>query len=266
MQSVDFDRFQAAFERLAQFSRHHAGRRRGLAFLDAGDHVALEPVGENLLEQVQAFGRQPGGSQGRHAVAVLACQRLEAIGSSCQGFFPRRRYQLAVLADQRSGQALALVVLLLEAAHLAQHAAVHGGVPIALNADNCVVAGEHVDAAADGAAGTNRLVVVHLQIFATVRADPVDQGAGRADLHAGAAADTGALAQRHAQVGYEHALRAALFEAQCVVAHQLTTSAHAAAAQDAAVLVEHKVRIRGVHILALPVGLQRPVGHALVVG
>ena len=106
----------------------------------------------------------------------------------------------------------------------------------------------------------------HVPHGALIRAHAIDQRAGGADLHAGAAVDAGAFAQRHAHVGHEHGVRAALFDGEREVADQFTAGAHAAAAQDAAVVVQHEIRVRGIHREDRPVGLDGPVGHAFVVG
>ncbi len=91
----------------------------------------------------------------------------------------------------------------LEAAYVADHAAIDRGVPIAFDAHQAVVAGEHIDAAANAAADADRLVVFNIASLAPVSAKAVDQRAGGANLDAGAAGDAGAFAQRNAQVGHQ---------------------------------------------------------------
>jgi hypothetical protein len=93
----------------------------------------------------------------------------------------------------------------------------------------------------------------------------IHQGAGWADLQARAAADAGRFAHRHTSVGDHQAARAAVFNVQGVVAHQVAAGAYAAAAQDTAVVVKHKIWMGGVHQERLPGGLDRPVSHILAV-
>ena len=164
-----------------------------------------------------------------------------------KGFFPGGGFQCAILADQRGEQALAVIIQRVETADLAQHAAVDCGIPIAFDAHQVIVAGEHIDAAADRAAHADRRLMLHLGLAAAVGAPAVDQGAGRADLHAVPAGNAGGLAQRDAQIGDQEAVGAAFFKAQGEIAHQFAAGANAAPAQDAAVVFQDEIWMRGIH-------------------
>ncbi len=91
--------------------------------------------------------------------------------------------------------------------------------------------------------------MLDLGIATLVGALAIDQGTGRADLHAHAAGNAGALAQRHAQVGHDHAVGAAFFDAQGEIADQFTAGANAAAAEDAAVVFQDEELMRGIHLV-----------------
>ena len=86
------------------------------------------------------------------------------------------------------------------------------------------------------------LVMLDLGFLAAVGAHAVDQGAGGADLDAGAAGNAGAFAQRGAEIGDQEGARAAFFEAEGEIAHQFAAGAHAAPAEDAAVVVQDEIR------------------------
>ena len=149
---------------------------------------------------------------------------------------------------------------------LAHDAAVDRAVEVAFDADEAIVARDDVDAAPDAAPDADRRRGGHVAHGALIHAHPIDQRARGADLHAGAALDAGAFAQRHAHIGDEHIVRAALFDGEREVAHEFTAGAHAAAAQNAAAVVEHVIGVRGVHREDRPIGLDGPVGHVFVVG
>ena len=76
-----------------------------------------------------------------------------------------------------------------------------------------------------------------------------------------ATGDTRALTQRHIQVGDDAAACTAFLRAQCEVAHQLSAGAHTPPAQDAAVMIQDKIWVRGINRKIFPIRLQRPVIH-----
>ncbi len=109
-------------------------------------------------------------------------------------------------------------------------------------------------------------MTVYLGFAAAVGAGAVNEGAGGANLNAGAAGDACAFAQGSAQIGDEEAFGAAFFKAEGEVADEFTAGAHAAAAEDAAVVIEDEVRMGGIHRIGRPGRLDGPVGHFLPVG
>ena len=94
----------------------------------------------------------------------------------------------------------------------------------------------------------------------------IDQRASRADLHTGAAGNTGAFAKGHVVVGNQDAAGAAFLKAKRRVADQFGASTHTAAAEDAAVVIEDEIGMRRVHKERLVSRGDGPVGHILVVG
>ena len=59
---------------------------------------------------------------------------------------------------------------------------------------------------------------------------------------------------------------ATFFDAERIYTYQLGASADTAPAENTAVMLEDKIRVRCIHWVRLPVWLKRPVGHAFTVG
>src|SRR5215211_7479241 len=95
---------------------------------------------------------------------------------------------------------------------------------------------------------------------------PVNDRAGRADLNAASALDAGTFAKRNINIRNDHALGTALRNRQCKVTGHLGTGTDTASAQDAAVVIENKIRMGGIHCKIVPARLNRPVRHLFVIG
>ena len=94
----------------------------------------------------------------------------------------------------------------------------------------------------------------------------VDQRAGGADLHAGAARNAGAFTKRYIDICNDHGGRAAFFNAECEIARHFSAGTDAAPAEDAAIVIKNKKRVAGVNRIIGPLRLHGPVGHVFFVG
>ena len=133
-----------------------------------------------------------------------------------------------------------------KAPDLAQQTLVRRRVPVALDADDAIIAHDVLHPAAHTTGHAGRLDPRDLIVRPHIGAGAVHQRAGGADLQAVATGHTARLAKRHIQIGDDHRVSTAVLEPQRVIAHQVAADANATAAEDAAVMVHHKVLARGV--------------------
>jgi hypothetical protein len=94
----------------------------------------------------------------------------------------------------------------------------------------------------------------------------IDKRAGRADLDTAATFDAGTVSERDIGISNDHTLRAALSDRKRKVARHLCAGAYTASAQDAAIVIQDKVRMRRIYDKVIPTRLDGPVCHLFVVG
>ena len=94
----------------------------------------------------------------------------------------------------------------------------------------------------------------------------VNQRAGRADLDAAPAFDTGAIPKRYVVISNDHAVCAAFSNRQSEVPCHLRAGAHTTAAQNATVVIQYEVWMRCVYYKIVPGWLNGPIRHFFVVG
>lgn len=208
--------------------------------------VGAQLPAHELLEQVVLFVGGFGRRETRQRIAAIAlAQGGEAFCNQLNGILPAGGHQLAILADEWGGEALlALDKVKAEASLDAEQPLIDRRVAIPLHIADAVarlidVEGNAAAHSAVGADGIDR----REQLGAPLRlVAGIHQGAGGADLYAGAALH--AVGVAHCQPAVElWAVRegaiAVLGKAQHTLHRLFATGLHALAAADAAVGIEH---------------------------
>jgi len=99
-----------------------------------------------------------------------------------------------------------------------------------------------------------------------IGAPTIDHCACRADLNTRAARNTGTLSKRNTGICHENTARSSFFEAKGEVTDQFVAGSYTTSAKNTTIVINNDIRMRGVYRVRLPVGLQRPVRHTLMIG
>ena len=157
--------------------------------------VRAEADAEELLEQIRGLVRRArGGERAERIRAVRAVDRVEALGQERERRFPGDRREAVAATEQRAHQPVGRALPGVRVAPLrAEVAAVHRGVGHALDPHHAAGGAPDLDLAADAAvaAGAARAPLGRRLLAAVAIRDR----RRRADVHARAARDAGALAE-----------------------------------------------------------------------
>ncbi len=208
--------------------------------------VGAQLPAHELLEQVVLFVGGFGRRKARQCIAAIAlAQGGETLGDQGDGLLPAGGLQLAIFADKRGREALlALDKVKAEAPLDAEQPLIDWRVAVPLHIADAVARLIDIegDAAADPAVSTDG-IDRREQLGAPLRlVAGIHQGAGGADLYAGAALHAVGVAHREPRVelrAVREGAIAVLGKAQHPLHCLLTTGLHALAAADAAVGIEH---------------------------
>src|SRR6185369_1751542 len=152
-------------------------------------------------------------------------------------------FELAILLHHRSCDALACFVYCGVATVFTQHAVIDAAIPIAFDANDAVIFHHDLDRAADGTTITNGFDFGEIFIMYLISAGSVNDCAGWADLNTAPTFDTGAFSKQYIRVRHDHAFCTALGNGQREITSHFSTGTHAAPAEDAAVVIQNKIRM-----------------------